>query len=144
MSSLAEALIAECEGRNRCVYRDTRGFASIGIGCLVDPKVPGAGLCDAAIEAQFAHDSEHARTVASEFPHYAEMNEVRQAVLVSLAFQLGTKPLHWPNFMAALEAKDFTAAAAAGRDTDWWRAQTPARAEREMVMLASGNWAVQT
>jgi len=144
VSSLAEALIAECEGRNRCVYRDTRGFLTIGIGCLVDPAVAGAGLCDAAIEAQFAHDSEHARTVASEFPHYAELNEVRQAVLISMAFQLGTKPLNWPDFMAALEAKDYVAAAAAGRDTDWWRAQTPARAEREMVMLASGAWAVQT
>lgn len=141
MSSLAEALIAECEGRNRCVYRDTRGFMTIGIGCLVDPKVPGAGLCDAAIEVQFAHDSEHARTVAAEFPHYAEMNEVRQAVLISMAFQMGTKPLHWPDFMAALKAKDYNAAAVAGLDSEWHK-QTPARAEREMVMLRSGSWAM--
>lgn len=140
MTDLAETLIAEEEGREPCVYRDSLGLFTIGIGCLVDKSHLGAGLCDAAIEAQFAHDSAAARTEASRYPHYDEFNAVRQAVLISMCFQLGTKPLHWTNFMNALAARDYTKAAAAGRDSDWWRLQTPARAEREMTMLESGQW----
>lgn len=140
MSDLAEALIAEEEGRSRTVYLDNLGFKSIGIGALVDPKVPGCGLCDAAIDAQFAHDSAQARMLATKFPHYAELSEIRQAVLVSMAFQLGSKPLHWPDFMAALAARDYPKAAAAGRDSDWRRIQTPVRAERAMQMLETNLW----
>lgn len=140
MSDRAEQLVSEEEGRNRCAYFDSRKLLTIGIGCLVDPSIPGAGLCDEAITVQFAHDSATARAIAARFPHFAELNEVRQAVLISMAFQLATKPLHWPNFMAALEARDYPKAAEQGRDSDWWRTQTHARAERAMTMLASGQW----
>ncbi len=138
--TLVETLIAEEEGREACVYRDSRGYYTIGIGCLVDKSQIGAGLCDQAIDVQFEHDSARARGIAERFPHFAELNEVRQAVLISMAFQLGTKPLYWPNFMAALEARDYAKAAAEGRDSDWWRVQTHQRAERQMSMLSTGEW----
>ena len=142
--NLAERLISEEEGRSPYVYPDNEGLSTIGIGCCVDKKVPGAGLCDAAMDAQFEHDSAEARTQAARFPHFSELNEVRQAVLISMAFQLGTKPLHWPQFMAALEARDYIKAASAGRDSDWWRIQTHTRAEREMRMLETGQWQEKT
>lgn len=137
---LAEALIGEEEGRVKHVYPDSRDLLTIGIGCLVDPKVPGAGLCDEAIDAQFAHDSAQARMQAAKFPHFDELNDVRKAVLVSMCFQMGEGPLHWTDFMNALETKNYVAAAGAGRDTNWWRNQTPRRAERQMQMLATGSW----
>lgn len=144
MSDLAQKLVAEGEGRDSCVYRDSLGLFTIGVGALVDKSQLGAGLCDAAIDAQFEHDSAAARAIAARFPHFAELNEVRQAVLISMAFQLSTKPLYWPNFMAALEARDYMEAAKHGRDTDWWRVQTHQRAEREMTMLATGLWVNRT
>lgn len=140
----AERLVAEEEGCDPCAYPDTQGYLTIGIGALVDKRVIGAGLCDAAIDAQFAHDSAEARATAARFPRYTELNDVRQAVLISMAFQLGTKPLHWPNFMAALEARDYMKAAQEGRDSDWWRVQTHTRAEREMLMLETGVWYERT
>jgi GH24 family phage-related lysozyme (muramidase) len=140
MTDLSEALIGEEEGRIKHVYPDSRGLLTIGIGCLCDPKVPGAGLCDAAIDAQFAHDSLEAHTLAARFPHYSELSDVRKAVLVSMCFQMGGGPLHWPDFVAALEARNYTAAAGAGRDSSWWREQTPKRAEREMQMLQLNTW----
>lgn len=140
MADLAEQLVGEEEGRSATVYPDTRGFSTIGIGCLVDAKVKGAGLCDAAIDAQFAHDSMVARQLASAFAHFADMNPVRQAVIVSMCFQLGGKPLGWTDFTAALQAKDYDAAAAAGLDSLWEKVQTPKRATREMAMLKSGEW----
>lgn len=140
MSDLSEALIGEEEGRSRTVYKDNLGYLSIGIGSCVDPKVPGAGLCDAAIDAQFAHDAAQAKALAARYPYFDEFSDIRKAVLVSMSFQLGSKPLYWPDFMGALRARDYAKAASAGRDSTWWREQTHARAEREMRMLESDEW----
>lgn len=140
MTNLAQQLVGEEEGRDPCVYRDSLGYLTIGIGCLVDRSQLGAGLCDEAIDAQFEHDAARARGIAERFPYFDELNEVRQAVLISMAFQLTTKPLHWPDFMAALGARDYVKAAAAGRDSEWWRVQTHTRAERAMRMLETGIW----
>lgn len=144
MSNLATTLIGEEEGRRALVYPDTRGFSTIGIGCLVDSRVRGAtGLCDEAIDAQFAHDSIRARADATRLLGFERCNEVRQAVLVSMCFQLGS--LHdWPNFRRAIEAGDFAEAARHGLDSDWARTQTPNRAQRQMRMLASGAWEPKT
>lgn len=139
MNDLAERLIGEEEGREKCAYQDTRGLWTIAIGALVDKSIPGAGLCDEAIDAQFAHDSARAQRDAEALPGFQRCNDVRQAVLVSMCFQLGS--LHdWPHFRAALALGDYIAAAAAGLDSDWAREQTPKRAQREMQMLASGQW----
>lgn len=144
MTDLAEALVGEEEGRSRTVYKDILGFWSIGIGSCVDPKVPGAGLCDAAIDAQFAHDTAEAKAIAGRYPYFDELSEIRKAVFISMSFQLGSKPLYWPKFMAALRARDYVQAAIAGRDSDWWREQTHSRAEREMRMLESNEWVPKT
>ena len=139
MSDLAEALVAEEEGREPCAYPDTQGFLTIGVGCLVDKRVKGAGLCDAAIDVQFEHDSAQARSDASALPGFSYANDVRQAVLISMCFQLGN--LHdWPNFRSAVAIGDWEAAVTAGMDSAWYRTQTPERAKRELQMLASGQW----
>lgn len=137
---LAQQLVGEEEGRSRITYRDSRGILTIGVGCVVDPNVLGSGLCDAAIAAQFAHDSLAARQIASAWPNFPALNPVRQAVLISMAYQLGNKPRAWPKFMAALGRQDFDDAALEGADTAWYRTETPNRAMREMNMLRSGEW----
>lgn len=143
MTDLTETLIGEEEGRQSCAYEDStpQRYLTIGIGCLVDKRVPGAGLCDEAIEAQFKHDSARAWRDAAALPGFQSCNEVRQAVLVSMAFQLGS--LHdWTHFRAALASGDYAMAAAAGLDSLWAK-QTPKRAKRQMQMLASGLWVNQ-
>ena len=143
MTDLAQTLIEESEGRSATVYKDTQGYDSIGIGCCVDARVRGCGLCDEAIDVQFAHDSKAAREEAADLPGFGNCNDVRQAVLVSMCFQLGD--LHaWPTFKAALAIGDYTAAAAAGLNSDWARTETPVRAKREMAMLEQGAWIEQT
>lgn len=140
MNGLVEQLLAEEEGRDRCVYPDSRGFLTIGIGCLVDRRVAGAGLCDEAIAAQFAHDSAIARELAPRFLGFERCNEVQQAVLISMCYQMGSKPLQWPNFCRAIQIGDYAMAARHGLDTEWAREQTPRRAKRQMEMLATGHW----
>jgi GH24 family phage-related lysozyme (muramidase) len=140
-----EQLIGEEEGRSATVYPDTSALRldTIAIGCCVDKRIRGAGLCDAAIDVQFQHDAGAARHLATLYPGYAQMNAVRQAVIVSMCFQMGAKPLGWKQFTAALAAGNYTAAAAAGRATLWAQSQTPERAHREMAMLETGDWISQ-
>lgn len=137
---LTEQLIGEEEGRERCAYSDSRGFWTIGIGCLVDKRFPGAGLCDAAIDAQFQHDSQTAVHTASRIPNFPQLNQIQQAALVSICFQLGDQVIGWKNFMAAMSSGDFPGAANALMDSNWAKTETPKRALRETQMLATGQW----
>ena len=106
--------------------------------CLIDKRVQGAGLCEEAIDAQFAHDSQKARAQASALPGYDGCNDVQRGVLISMCFQLGSLE-SWPVFRGALAQGDYQGAAAAGLDSQWAH-QTPVRAKWQMDMLQSGTW----
>jgi lysozyme len=138
MSTLADRILMEEEGYVTTAYKDSRGFLTIGVGCLVDPSVSGAGLCGAAIKAQLDNDLIEAQAEAAALKGFTDCNDVQQAVIISMCFQLGTLA-DWPQFKAALAAKDYVGAAEAGLDSRW-AAQTPTRAKREMYMLSSGTW----
>lgn len=140
MTDAAQQIIELAEGRRRKVYPDIRGIQTIAIGCVVDPKIASAaGLCDAAIDAQFAHDSATARARAAAIPGFSALNDVQQGVLVSMCFQLGS--LQWPDFRAAIARGDLPAARAAGLDSEWAETETPVRARWELGMLVTGELA---
>lgn len=147
--NLDEQLIDEEEGPSSpTVYPDSRGFSTICRGTLVDRRVKGSGLCQAAIAAQDAYTLALARKDAQAIAGYWQANEVRQAVLTSMCFQLG--PLTgWPGFRAAFAAGQYDLAAnqmlyrdgtnpAAGRSD--WHLQTPGRCERAARMMRDGVW----
>lgn len=138
---LAQQLVGEEEGLTLVAKPDTHGLWEIGYGHDL-PAGDHTGLTwsEARADSNLATDLAAARSIAAYLPHYADANAVRQAVLVSMCFQMGTKPHSWPNFMQALSAEDYDAAAAAGLDSDWARTETPTRAKREMAMLKSGVW----
>lgn len=137
---LTQQLITEEEGRSPCAYPDSRGFLTIAIGCPVDRRLRWAGLCDAAIDAQFAHDVAGAASTAASIPNFDALNDVQQAALKSVCFQLGAQVLDWKDFISGMTAKDWGAAAAALMESRWAREQTPRRAARETQMIQSGTW----
>jgi lysozyme len=134
---LAHRLVSEEEGRIAHVYQDSLGYWTIGVGALVDARKGGA-LCDEAIDAQLEHDLQAARKRAAALSGFDQCNEVRQAVLISMCFQLGALSA-WTHFRAALADGDYTAAADHGLDSLWAK-QTPNRAQRQMQMLRTGEW----
>lgn len=141
LDALLEQLLDEEEGESSpTVYPDSRGYATIARGVCVDKRVPGCGLPEDVMQLANERTTAKATATAGRFPRWADHNAVRQAVLVSMCFQMGIGPTQWPEFTAALARLDYTCAAAAGRDTEWHRTQTPTRAEREMKMLESGVW----
>lgn len=145
MNDLASQLVTEEEGRVPHAYQDHLGFWTIGVGHLIDVK-KGGRLPDFIIDRLLDHDMAVARAVAAAIPGYKVLNDVQRAVLESMVFQLGPEPFDgdgvkdFVHMLAALAMGDAKQAARDGRDSKWWREDTPQRAERQMKMLESGLW----
>lgn len=138
MSFLTD-LIKKYEGCRLEAYKDSLGYWTIGWGHLMDQSLDWTGttITQEKADEYLANDIGHAQVLASSFPHWGSLNEIRQAVLTSMCFQLGNKPLYWPHFMLALEDKDYTKAGIEGLNS-LWASQTPGRATSEMALLESG------
>lgn len=141
MTDLAQRLVEEEEQCRLTAYKDTQGLWTIGWGHLLsqDRDWTGYQITQQQADDYLYSDMELAWTLATRYPHFEEMNDVRQAVMVSMSFQMGYKPLHWPKFNSALQVRDYEKASQEGLDS-LWHQQTPKRAEREMSMLKSGLW----
>jgi lysozyme len=132
------------EGREHKAYPDpiSRGEPwTIGIG-HTGPDVRGGTVWDdAQIDLAFGEDiliaSGHCQR---QFPWFDALNEPRQAVLVSMAFQMGvTRLLKFANTLAAIREGRYDDAAAGMRASVWAR-QTPHRAIRLADQMATGEW----
>lgn len=146
MNNLIDQLLDEEEGSTPWVIKDTRGYYTIARGICVDRRVPGAGLPAEAIAAANQVRTNEARQRAANLPGFDRCNDVRQAVLVSLCFQVGTMA-DWPHFKACLAAGDYEGAAdnilyadvATETPSDLLK-ETPNRCRREAQMIRTGQW----
>jgi len=139
MTSLARQLEQE-EGRVRHAYQDHLGYWTIGIGRLID-KRKGGGLSDQEIDILVANDID-AKTneVFAALPWARDLDPARQAVLVGMAFQMGTAGLlGFKNTLAMIARKDYEGAAR-GMLKSLWAQQTPARAHRMAEQMRTGTW----
>lgn len=67
------------------------------------------------------------------------MNEARQAIIISMAYQMGIKGvLSFGDMWAAIRKEDWPAAKAAMLDSRW-RRQTPERANRHANVMLAGQ-----
>lgn len=143
MMEIDKQLIIEEEGVKYEPYYDHLGFVTWGVGHLCDPRRP-TPIAPEVVQLQLGYDLKAKREEARRFPGFDRLNEVQQAAIVSMVFQMGAEPFDgdgfkdWRNFCAAMRAGDWKLAAKHGRDSLWRREQTPARAERQMRMLESG------
>lgn len=139
---LDERLVREEEGCLRRAYREQLGNWTVGIGHLLDHPL-GKPLTDNQIERLFSADLELARSTARSLVGddvWSMLSPARQAVLVSMAFQLGADKLsRWNRFLRDIESGDFYQAAMGARQNLWFR-QTPWRAERQLKMLTTDRW----
>lgn len=129
------------EGVRRCVYTDKFGYATIGIGRLIDPRKPGAGLRDVEIAFMLQNDIED-RIVAlcNVLPWFSKLDEARQGALLNMSFQLGVNGLlGFKNMLAAVRDGRYAEAEAHALNSAWAK-QTPERAERVALQLKTGVW----
>jgi GH24 family phage-related lysozyme (muramidase) len=135
-------LIAEEEGLKQQPYYDNtkERYVTWGIGHLADPRKP-CPIPMEIVQRMFAIDLEAKRADAKRVPGFDRLNEIQQAAIISMEFQLGhIGLLGFRDMINELARGDARTAAKCGRDSKWWREDTHPRAERQMQMLESGLW----
>jgi lysozyme len=134
-----KARVIADEGKRKCVYPDSLGFWTIGVGRLVDER-KGGGLTEDEIEYILMNDLRRAEAIANSYGWYDWLDWPRQAVVVCMIFQMGAGGLNgFVNMRSALERKDFDTAANEMLDSEWAK-QTPTRAQRLSNIMRSGVW----
>lgn len=127
------------EGVVPFAYQDHLGYWTIGVGRLID-KRKGGGLSDAEIDFLLSNDIDRfEKQVIDALPWYSRLDDVRQRVLVNMAFNLGIAGLlGFKNTLAMIERGDY-AGAAKGMLNSKWATQVGERAKRLATMMETGK-----
>lgn len=132
------------EGYREDPYHCSEGYPTIGIGTKIGPK--NAKLSNYIFKvsqksAKSLLDDELNKVVPELLKRrwYIELNEDRQVIIKSMAYQVGLNGLFkFKRMIAALERKDYAEAATEALDSRWYR-QTPKRAVRHATVIEHGN-----
>lgn len=128
------------EGVRASAYQDSLGYWTIGVGRLIDAR-KGGGLSDDEIEYLLANDvRKKTAEVRAALPWFDSLNEPRQAVLVGMAFQMGTAGLlGFKQTLGAVRDEKYANAAGLMLQSSWAK-QTPGRANRLARQMETGEW----
>ena len=128
------------EGEVLHAYADTLGFTTIGVGRLID-KRRGGGISPQ--ESAYLLNNDIARIdsdLRSRLTWYGQLDEVRQAALLNMGFQLGVAGLmEFQRSLACIRDGRFAEAETHLLNSKW-AAQTPARARRVAWQIVTGDW----
>ncbi len=138
MSVLLRQLLIEEESWRNKAYPDSKGILTIGVGHNLQDK----GVSNAVVELFLSEDMTEAESeAAAALPDWSALNEVRQAVLAGMFFQMGPGRVKgFVGMLAALRAGDYQRASAEMLDSEWARNDSPKRAQRAARMMYSGVW----
>lgn len=144
VGNMIEQLTAQLrrdEGWRPLAYQDHLGYWTIGVGRLIDSRKPGAGLRPDEIDYLLRNDiNDRVRALGAVLPWFKRLDDARQAVLVNMAFQMGTAGLLGFSTTLDLVRKGQYAEAAAQMLKSKWAQQTPARAKRLAEQMKTGEW----
>ena len=132
-----EELLILHEGKKNKAYICPAGKITIGVGRNLEDK----GLSDEEIEYLLHNDiKECIQDLSHIFPNFYDLDDVRQAVLVDMRFNLG--PARFRSFkkmIAAIRKGDFSKAAEEMKDSRWFE-QVKQRGKRLYKMMKTGKW----
>jgi len=138
-AAVTRRLIAD-ENEVLHVYPDSLGYATIGVGRLVDER-KGGGISQDESRYLLRNDI-HRKTAECEqrFDWWDTLGPTRQGVIVCMAFQLGTNGVtNFRKMIAAIKIRDYAEASSQMLDSTWEK-QTPKRAERMARIMRTGIW----
>lgn len=131
-----EALIAREEGFRMKPYRCTAGKLTIGFGWNLDAGITRAQ----ALVIMRSQIDDIRESLKAKFPWFAGLSEARQAVLISMGFQMGLAGLYgFKNTLKFVGSGNFDQAANNMLASKWAK-QTPARARRAAQMMRTGEF----
>ena len=129
----------------RHVYKDSRGYWTIGIGRLVDERLGGGITREEALYLKRNDIVRFKGELDKAAPWWRNLDPVRQRAVLNMTFNLGSgwiTPGHkkaWPNTVALLRAGNYKAAAKAIRDNSVWVGQVGDRALRIAKQIETGQ-----
>jgi lysozyme len=138
LEALKQELIRD-EGIVLDAYKDTAGLWTIGVGHLLGPEKRMITITSQEAEALLVADMIEAANVAAGIvgPAWCRLEEVRQRVLVNMAFNLGSRLKGFTRFLNAVRLGNYPHAAIEMMDSKW-AAQVGPRAERLRDLMLKG------
>lgn len=129
-------LIKRHEGKRLKPYRCTAGKLTIGFGRNLEDK----GITEE--EAEFMLDNDIKAVISAcreTFSWFAFLDNVRQAVVADMVFNLGLSGfLKFKNTIAAIRSRNWEGAADEMKNSAWY-GQVGTRAERLVEMMRTGH-----
>lgn len=124
------------EGERLKPYRCTAGRLTIGVGRNLEDR----GITAEESAYLLGNDIDHHwRQLVQAVPWVTQLDEVRQRVLLDMAFNLGVAGLlGFKNTLSTIKAGDYAKAAAMMLDSRW-AGQVGQRAQRLSRMMATGQ-----
>lgn len=120
--------IPEYEGRRNCIYRDSLGNETVGIGHLVKPSdddlFDARGcLTDGQVDLLYSQDLALATAGAiSLVSNYVDQPDSVQQILINMTFNLGyTRLSKFDQFISFIVSKDYQSAAEDLITTLWYK-----------------------
>ena len=136
---LLQAQLLEHEGFRSSAYEDSLGFLTIGIGRMIDAKRGGGITAEEALYLLANDIAKVERQLYERLPWWRGLDEVRQRVLLDMAFNLGIVGLL--GFKGTLQAvqEGRYGDAADGMLESLWAQQVGRRAQRLALMMRTGQ-----
>lgn len=134
------------EGRRRSAYKCINGFWTIGVGHRLTDKELGMyeeRISNRVVDDLLDIDIADATAAARKYPWFDKLNEARQAVIISMIFQLGKFGFDKFQNTIKLLAKHQYDAASVQMLRSLWAKQTPERAKRHAEQMKTGEWCVK-
>jgi lysozyme len=144
-NSLLQEELSRHEGRRYETYKDTLGLLTCGVGHLLSPaeavKYPlGCRVPQRTVDEWFEADIVDAIHKAKKHcASFDKLDEVRQRVMVNLAFNLGNKLGQFKKALAAIEARDWNKAADELQNSTWYK-QVGRRGVEVCAAMRQGYW----
>lgn len=136
MSEKLENMLIRHEGMKLKPYRCPAGKLTIGIGRNLDDN----GITEAEARMMCRYDVEVVRTPLLKYKWFTFLNEARQDVVISMAFNMGLpRFLKFKNMIEALQVQDYQKAAEEMMNSQW-AGQVGDRAVELSAMMIQGKY----
>lgn len=130
------------EGNSATAYPDSLGYLTIGIGRCIDGRLAGTGLSVEEREYLLTNDIDaRVRALAARYPWFVDLDPVRQAVLVNMAFMGIGKLAGFTKMLAAVAHGQYGLASDEMLDSRW-ASQVKHRADELAAQMRLGTWIV--
>lgn len=137
---LAEQILRIEEGFRDKPYNCSEGYPTVGFGRVIGKKGDQLTNITVTLPDEVQHLRRRIATIDRMIPEIiTQLDDVRAAVIVSMAYQIGVVGLRkFRFFLQAVKEENWQLASDHMLDSRWAK-QTPARAERHAEMMLTGK-----